>query len=85
MQRLSIAMISVDRSKQAQEWKHNQMLAWLVDNKPEFWRKVWSMENPGNDGGLSLYLLKDAAAKTVDMPLLRQEFRPNSGNIGTAP
>lgn len=83
LERLSIAMVIIDRSKLAQEWRHNRDLAWLVDNKPDLWRQVWSMDNPGSDGALSLYMLKSAEAKTVDMDLLRKEFRPNSGNIGT--
>ncbi len=84
LERLSVTMVVLDRAKQAQEWRHNRDIAWLADHRPELWRPVGSIQNPGNDGALSLLVLKRSEAKTVDFPMLRQEFRPNSGNIGTA-
>jgi len=84
LEKLSIAMIVLDRSAEAQMWQHNKDLAWLVDNKPELWRQIWSMDNPGGDGTLSLLMLKSAETKTLDKSILIQEFRPKSGKIGTA-
>ncbi|MDO9459868.1 MAG: glycosyltransferase family 39 protein [Alphaproteobacteria bacterium] len=84
LQRLSVAMIIVDRAAEAQIWQHNKDLAWLVDNKPELWHTVWTMDNPGGDGTLSLHILKSSESKVKDISLLREAFRPNSGNIGTA-
>ncbi|MEQ1889968.1 MAG: glycosyltransferase family 39 protein [Alphaproteobacteria bacterium] len=83
LERLSVTMVVLDRAKQAQEWRHNRDIAWLADHRPELWRPVGSIQNPGNDGALSLLVLKSSEAKMVDFPLLRREFRPNSGNIGT--
>lgn len=76
LERLGIALVIVDRAAAAQLWAHNKMLAELTDKRPELWQKLWSMDNPGRDGDLSLYLLKSTASRTADMALLRHELRP---------
>lgn len=81
LERLSITLVVLDKSKKAREWRHNRDIAWLVENKPDLWRQVWSMDNPGLDGTLSFYILKSSETKTVDMTLLRKEFRPNSVDL----
>lgn len=84
LEKLSIAMIVLDTSKASQSWKHNRDIAWLVENKPEIWRKTWSQDNPGGDGAVTLYMLKSSATKTMDIKLLRQALRPRSGGFGVA-
>ena len=84
LERLSIAMVVLDTAKASQSWKHNRDIAWLVENKPEIWRKIDSRTNPNGDGTVTLYILKSSATKTMDAELLRQTLRPRSGGFGAA-
>jgi len=82
LERLSIAMVVLDRSEKAQEWLHNRHIAWLIDNRPDLWIKISPSDNPAGDGDISIYILKSSGQKNVDMPLLTETFRPNSGGFG---
>ncbi len=82
LERLSIAMVVLDRSEKAQEWLHNRHIAWLIDNRPDLWIKISPHDNPAGDGDISIYILKSSGQKNVDMPLLTETFRPNSGGFG---
>ena len=83
LERLSICMVILDTAKKSQAWKHNRDIEWLINNKPDLWRKLYSMDNPGGDGAIEIYILKSSERKTPDMPLIRKQFGPNSGHFGT--